>query len=131
MNDLLKLILFAENNNTKQETVTDNLFKLYWEQDKDISQIDTLKQALAASGFAENEITSLIEKSNSPDIKKLLKDTTEEAISRGAFGAPTMFVQTPKGEEMIFGSDRFYILFPLIGVPWTGPDPAAKGSSKL
>jgi 2-hydroxychromene-2-carboxylate isomerase len=35
-------------------------------------------------------------------VKEGLKKNTEEAIQRGAFGAPTFFV----GEEMFFGQDR-------------------------
>jgi len=37
-----------------------------------------------------------------PEIKATLKANTEEAVARGAFGAPTMFV----GGEMFFGNDR-------------------------
>ena len=50
----------------------------------------------------------------------------------GAFGAPTMFVTNVKTgkEEMYFGSDRFYLLFPAIGVPHEGPHPG-KAASKL
>ncbi|WP_224361810.1 2-hydroxychromene-2-carboxylate isomerase [Hyalangium versicolor] len=36
------------------------------------------------------------------DIKDALRRNTEEAIARGAFGAPLFFV----GEEMFFGNDR-------------------------
>ena len=35
--------------------------------------------------------------------KDALKANTEEAIERGAFGAPTFFV----GDQMFFGNDRF------------------------
>jgi len=36
------------------------------------------------------------------DVKETLKSNTEEAVKRGAFGAPTFFV----GDEMFFGQDR-------------------------
>jgi 2-hydroxychromene-2-carboxylate isomerase len=42
---------------------------------------------------------------------------TEDAVARGAFGAPAIFVHQA-GEaadspgELYFGSDRFHILFP-------------------
>ena len=36
------------------------------------------------------------------DVKDKLKNNTEEAVKRGAFGAPTFFV----GDEMFFGQDR-------------------------
>lgn len=42
----------------------------------------------------------------SPEIKDRLRKNTEEAVSRGAFGAPTFFV----GNEMFFGNDRMGFL---------------------
>ena len=36
------------------------------------------------------------------DVKARLKATTEAAVERGVFGAPTFFV----GDEMFFGQDR-------------------------
>jgi 2-hydroxychromene-2-carboxylate isomerase len=39
---------------------------------------------------------------NDADIKAILKTNTEEAVRRGAFGAPTVFV----GDAMFFGQDR-------------------------
>jgi len=37
-----------------------------------------------------------------PALKAKLIENTEEAVKRGAFGAPTFFV----GDEMFFGHDR-------------------------
>ena len=37
------------------------------------------------------------------EIKDELKSNTEEAIQRGAFGAPTFYV----ADQMFFGNDRF------------------------
>jgi 2-hydroxychromene-2-carboxylate isomerase len=39
---------------------------------------------------------------NDAEVKAALRATTEEAVARGVFGAPTMFV----GTEMFFGQDR-------------------------
>jgi len=124
-------VLAMEQQTAKQEQLAEVLFKFYWEEDTDISQLDNLKRALATCGFSNKEVDAIVLKANSPEAKKQLKDTTEEAVARGAFGAPTMFVHTADGtEHMIWGSDRFHILFPLIGVPWTGPNPP-KGGAKL
>jgi 2-hydroxychromene-2-carboxylate isomerase len=35
-------------------------------------------------------------------VKDRLKETTEKAVERGVFGAPTMFVE----DKMFFGNDR-------------------------
>ena len=37
-----------------------------------------------------------------PEVKLALRSTTDEAVERGVFGAPTFFV----GDEMFFGADR-------------------------
>ncbi|MBP6505613.1 MAG: DsbA family protein, partial [Rhodoferax sp.] len=37
-----------------------------------------------------------------PQVKESLKVRTQQAVERGAFGAPTFFV----GEEMFWGQDR-------------------------
>ena len=41
-------------------------------------------------------------KASDPAVKEQLKKATEEAVSRGVFGAPTFFV----GDDMFFGQDR-------------------------
>ena len=37
-----------------------------------------------------------------PGVKEKLKAVTEEAVTRGVFGAPTFFI----GKDMFFGQDR-------------------------
>ena len=44
-------------------------------------------------------------------LKAKLVANTEEAVARGAFGAPTYFV----GEEMFFGHDRLDYVEELLG----------------
>jgi len=39
---------------------------------------------------------------NDPQVKDQLKATTELAVQRGVFGAPSMFI----GDELFFGQDR-------------------------
>ncbi|HUN67939.1 MAG TPA: 2-hydroxychromene-2-carboxylate isomerase [Burkholderiales bacterium] len=56
---------------------------------------DTLKKA----GFDPAAFTALV---GDPEVKAKLIANTEEAVARGVFGAPTMFV----GEQMFWGQDR-------------------------
>jgi 2-hydroxychromene-2-carboxylate isomerase len=56
-------------------------------------------ETLAAGGFDPAEMLAL---ANDAEVKAALRATTEEAVDRGVFGAPTMFV----GDEMFFGQDR-------------------------
>ncbi|MBR9834919.1 MAG: 2-hydroxychromene-2-carboxylate isomerase [Alphaproteobacteria bacterium] len=83
----------------------DRLYKAAW---KHIWQrpdgIDTgdeqaFKAALASEGLDADRLWAL---GNDPETKQLLRANTEEAVARGAFGAPTFFV----GDEMFFGHDR-------------------------
>ena len=52
------------------------------------------------------------------EIKKQLTANTEEAVRRGAYGAPWFWVQNGDGkEEPFFGSDRFAFMWAYLGVP--------------
>ena len=42
--------------------------------------------------------------------KDALRATTDEAVRRGAFGAPTIFV----GDEMFWGNDRLHLVEELL-----------------
>lgn len=77
-----------------------NLFQGMFVDDRNLSDRDTLKDILSSSGLDADAYLADAEKKS---IKEALKANTEEAIGRGAFGAPTLFV----GEEMFFGNDRF------------------------
>ena len=57
------------------------------------------KTAFGAEGFDADVLWAL---GNDPETKAILRANTEEAVERGAFGAPTFFV----GDEMFFGHDR-------------------------
>ena len=47
-----------------------------------------------------------VERSGIQEIKDALFQSTEEAVHRGAFGAPTFFVK----DEMFFGHDRLPLM---------------------
>ena len=75
----------------------------HWGEGRDISQPDELKAVAAAVGLDGDAILAATQDSA---VKETLKNNTEEAIKRGAFGAPTFFV----GEEMFWGNDRLELL---------------------
>jgi len=54
----------------------------------------------------------LIEDISNQDIKDELKNNTEEAISRGVFGAPTFFLDG----EMFFGNDRIQFIEKILSI---------------
>ena len=80
------------------------VFEAYWSRDLDISQDDVLARLCAGIGV---EPQRLLEGIARPEIKAQLKANTDEAIARGAFGSPTIFVG---GDDMYFGNDRLVLV---------------------
>ncbi len=70
-----------------------------WELPKNLGDPVVLAATLTEAGFDADEFTALVA---DPEVKARLVATTEEAVARGVFGAPTFFV----GEAMFFGQDR-------------------------
>jgi len=70
-----------------------------WETPKNLGDPAVLAATLAEAGFDVDEFTALVA---DPEVKAKLVATTEEAVARGVFGAPTFFV----GDAMFFGQDR-------------------------
>ena len=79
------------------------VMRAYWVDGVDIGKPDALVAAMTAAGF---DGAALFEASQQQPIKDLLRANTDEAIKRGAFGAPTFFV----GTEMFWGNDRLVLL---------------------
>ena len=76
------------------------VFKAYWSDDRDISQDAVLADIATMVGI---DAAALLAGINTPEVKAQLKANTDEAIARGAFGSPTIFVD---GDDMYFGNDR-------------------------
>jgi 2-hydroxychromene-2-carboxylate isomerase len=75
------------------------VFEAMWREPRNLGDPTELGQVLTRAGVSADEFRALVERD---DVKERLKATTEAAVARGAFGAPTFFV----GEEMFFGQDR-------------------------
>ena len=84
------------------------VFKSYFRECLDISNIEILLNIGKKSGLDEQEFLSIIE-TNQFDQK--LKSNAEELIDRGGFGSPTMFVE----DKMFFGNDRMNLVEFAIG----------------
>ena len=78
------------------ETVHQALFDAMWVYEKDLNDKDVLAEIAAKASLSLEDIED-------PAIKDELKANTNEACERGAFGAPTFFVD----DQMFFGNDRF------------------------
>ncbi|MGO9265996.1 MAG: 2-hydroxychromene-2-carboxylate isomerase [Candidatus Binataceae bacterium] len=79
------------------------VFESYWGEDRDISKDDVLRDIVRAVDLDEKEYFAKIA---APEYKERLKANTEELISRGGFGSPSIFVEG----EMFFGNDRLVLV---------------------
>ena len=80
-------------------TYVTTIFNALWVEQKNLGKPEVVADVLRAAGLDPAEFERLV---NDDGVKERLKGITEEAIRRGAFGAPTFFI----GEEMHFGQDR-------------------------
>ncbi|MGY3173439.1 2-hydroxychromene-2-carboxylate isomerase [Pseudomonas sp. TE12234] len=77
----------------------DCLFKALWVDGRSLDEPATVAAVLTENGFDPNEVLAL---TADEQVKAVLKDNTEKAVQRGAFGAPSMFVDN----QLFFGQDR-------------------------
>lgn len=75
------------------------VFPAIWSEQKNMGDPATVAAVLAPAGFTADELASM---AADPQVKETLKTWTQDAVDRGAFGAPTFFV----GDEMFWGQDR-------------------------
>lgn len=79
------------------------VFAAYFTRQEDISQDTVLSEICRQTGIDADRFLTGIGQS---EIKEALKANTDEAIRRGAFGSPTLFV----GNDMYFGNDRLQLV---------------------
>jgi 2-hydroxychromene-2-carboxylate isomerase len=80
------------------------VFEAYWGDDLDISKDEVLAQICERAGLDPAAFFAGI---GEQAIKDELKANTDEAIARGAFGSPTIFLD---GTDMYFGNDRLPLI---------------------
>jgi 2-hydroxychromene-2-carboxylate isomerase len=80
------------------------VFEAYWGNDADISQDIVLSDICNRVGI---DPPSLLAGIAAPRIKQALKQNTDEAIARGGFGSPTIFIDRT---DMYFGNDRLPLI---------------------
>jgi 2-hydroxychromene-2-carboxylate isomerase len=79
------------------------LFSAYWAEDQDVTTDPVISAAARSANLDADAIIAAID---APETKDLLRATTDEAVKRGAFGAPAMFV----GDALFWGNDRIPLL---------------------
>ena len=92
----MRLVLVDD---AKAEAVALAAFRSLWADDRNITEEAELRRIAAAAGLDPDAALAAIEDAR---IKDRLRANTDEAIARGAFGAPTMFVD----DQLFWGNDR-------------------------
>ena len=77
----------------------DAVHRAIWVDARDLNDASVTAGVLQRIGLDPASVMAAV---TDPQVKAALKTTTEEAVGRGVFGAPTMFV----GQQMFFGQDR-------------------------
>ncbi len=75
------------------------IYNALWADGVNLNDPAATAAMLVAAGFDPAQVFALV---NDPEVKAALKTNTDEAVSRGVFGAPAVFV----GETLFFGQDR-------------------------
>ncbi|KCZ50723.1 2-hydroxychromene-2-carboxylate isomerase [Hyphomonas pacifica] len=98
---LLKATCGMATDPIRQQAFIDTCFHHMWAAEPALNPADyvSIEAMCKEAGISFDEITTLAEEPKNGDA---LKANTADAISRGAFGAPTFFA----GDEMFFGHDR-------------------------
>ncbi|WP_119421356.1 DsbA family protein [Desertibaculum subflavum] len=81
------------------EAYVSAVFRAIWAEGRNMGDAAVVRAAVAGAGL---DAEAILARAATPLVKEQLKANTAEAVSRGAFGSPTMFV----GETMFFGQDR-------------------------
>ena len=77
----------------------DTMFHAMWVEPCNLGDPAVVGATLQKAGFDVAAFTALV---GDAEVKAKLIEATDQAVKRGVFGAPTMFV----GNEMFFGQDR-------------------------
>ena len=81
----------------------DCMLRAMWEEDKNLSDADVLQEVLKQNGF---DVSAIFEIVTSQTCKDKLISNTDSAVSKGAFGVPTFFLD----DQIFFGKDHLYQL---------------------
>ncbi|TWJ07054.1 2-hydroxychromene-2-carboxylate isomerase [Altererythrobacter ishigakiensis] len=99
----LQRMLYAADQDGRGVQFVEAMLPAIWEDGVDVLDQAALGAAVTAAGF---DAKDLFERSQTDEVKQGLIKNTENAVARGTFGIPTMFVG-PKGkDEMFFGKER-------------------------
>ncbi|RYG22470.1 MAG: 2-hydroxychromene-2-carboxylate isomerase [Burkholderiales bacterium] len=98
--NLMRFCCALEQDQEVLERFSRAAFEAYF---RDQRNLDDAAECAAVADACGLDGASLTEAAQSAEVKDRLRANTQEAIDRGAFGSPTIFVD---GEHMYFGNDQ-------------------------
>jgi 2-hydroxychromene-2-carboxylate isomerase len=90
------------------ERYSDAIFHAMWGKPQNMADPGVIGDVLQA---ADLDVKRIVAATQDAQVKDKLKTDTQDAINRGVFGAPTIFV----GPKMFFGQDRIQFVEELLG----------------
>lgn len=97
--DAMSRAVLAAASPDKSIAVTDALYRTIWSEGVTLADTAAIQAALTAKGI---DIAAIASRIDDPAVTTQLLANTDEAVERGVFGSPTIFV----GSAMFFGNDR-------------------------
>jgi len=108
-------------NGQSTEEISRQLWKRVFATHQDVTLPDSFREAAKNGDISEEIVEKAIVLMEQNEVKEQLQKNTDEALSHGAFGAPTIVLHLPSGPEMVFGSDRMEIIGSMLGEKYVGP----------
>lgn len=97
--DACSRAVLAADSPANAATITLALYRAGWSEKRSLATKDDILAVIAAAGVDVDPIAAQMD---TPDVVARLTANTAEAVERGVFGSPTIFV----GDAMFFGNDR-------------------------
>lgn len=95
-------------------------YRAYWAEGRDIGRREVVAAVVREAGL---DVEEVLARAGSDEVKAELRRRTDEAVARGVFGVPTMFV----GDELYWGADRLAMVEAALG----GEVPRAASGSAM
>ena len=86
------------------ESYLESVFKAYWTDGDDISDLETLLKIVDSNQADRDKFEEFID---TEEVKERLIKNTQELMDRGGFGSPTFFIDKT---DMYFGNDRIQLI---------------------
>ena len=100
---VMRCCCVLEPDQAQLESFMDAAFAAYFTEQKNLDEPAVVESVAGAIGL---DGRALLEQAQTSEIKEKLRANTDEAVGRGAFGSPSLFVPLGDGERLYFGNDQ-------------------------